>query len=483
MAEVRTDYRIGLRDETRRGFQEIERSMNRLQSQVADFGKGFAGGIVGALSIAGITTAAKAIVDYGDKLRDLSFATGQSVEQLSFLDFAAKQSGSSVDAVSTGAQRLAKNLNDIAQGRGKQAAEALDALGLSARELSGLDLGTQFGRIGDALNKIENPAQRSALGVQLFGKQFKELAPLILEGEEGLNKLTNRFVELDGVVTKEQADKFDALNDSFGELQLSAQSLARGILEGLSPALTSFFTGLANGIPFAQEVFTKFIDDMIFSFIDLQITVEKTTNAIANFFRKRSGRGAMGGDDGTVDITDRIKELRAVQDEIRKEVDDRALRRLGSRQQLTAPVTPEIEFTGGEEKASKAREKAAREAAKAESQSRAAYNAGLRETLSLVEEEARAWEQLDQQRESARRSVETGQERALRELAEFERLFGANSDEFGRKAIEVYNELHPEIDKVTEATKAAAEASEQFAVTIAEGFGNAIVRREPWRCA
>ncbi len=111
MNTVRSEFRIGLKDETRAGVQSVNRSLDELNKSAARAGAALAGLGVGLL--AGVSASAAQVVNLGDKLRDLSFATGNSVEQLSFLDFVAKQSGTSIETIATASQRLAKNLTEV----------------------------------------------------------------------------------------------------------------------------------------------------------------------------------------------------------------------------------------------------------------------------------------------------------------------------------------------------------------------------------
>lgn len=201
---------------------------------------GLAAGLVGGLAAGGFASAIKSVVDYGDHLNDLSKATGASVEQLSFLDYAAKQSGSTLDGLVGSISKLQKNLADVAKGDGKEAGKALRDLGLDARQLAQLDLVTQLGTLADALGKVKNPAERAALAQSVFGKSARDLLPLLSAGGNGIKAMADRFVELGGVVTQAQADKFDSLNDSLVDFQTAIGGVGRNIAEAISGPLTSF---------------------------------------------------------------------------------------------------------------------------------------------------------------------------------------------------------------------------------------------------
>lgn len=239
VGRLQTDMQkaVGIVD---RGAAGMKRAASLASSALAGLGAG----LIGGLSVGALSSVIKSVADYGDHLNDLSKSTGATVEQLSFLDFAAKKSGSSLDGLTSGIARMQKNLIEVSQGGGKQAAAAFNALGISASTLTRTDLVGQLSAIADGLAKIQNPTQRAATAQVLLGKSYRDFLPLLSEGSAGVKELAARFIELGGVVTKAQAEKFDALNDSIVDLQTSSSSVARVITESLAPSLTGFFEGV-----------------------------------------------------------------------------------------------------------------------------------------------------------------------------------------------------------------------------------------------
>ena len=270
------------------------------------------GAVLGAIgvgvSVAGIVNITKSVIDAGDALRDLKFATGQSVETLSFLEYAAEASGSSVQSVSQLFARFSKNLQDIANGEGKQAAAALEAVGLSVKELAGLDLAQQIGKVGSALNKIENPAARAAAGQAILGKAFRQNAALVLEGEEGISKMVDRIIELNGVTTTAQADGFDKFNDAMLDLRTATQTLSRELIGGFAPKLADFIAGLATSVPRVRAFFTDAFFGIEFILKDASRAVLRSKLDFASFFN------LFGTFDSTIDETK--KRIKALTDEI-----------------------------------------------------------------------------------------------------------------------------------------------------------------------
>lgn len=442
-------------------------------------------GAIGAgVSLASIAGAARQVIDLGDKLRDLSFATGQSVEQLSFLDFAAGQSGTSIETISSAAQRLSKNLVEIASGRGAQAAGALQKLGLEADELSRTDLAQQIGQIGSQLVKIDNPAQRAAIGVALFGKQFKELAPLILEGEEGVTKLVDRFIELGGTITRDQADKFDEFNDSLGELSLASRAAGLAVAEQLAPPLTSFFRLIADGVPKAAPALRS-LGDALDEFVlngarRLESFTAKFERFKAELFdSERFARNADQAERAVAEIDRKARQQRSARRTGREETDVSARR--------AAVLNPFLGATGIDpqidpEAAAKTAERAAREAQRVAD----ALERESDSVRSFLQDYAREREQsfqaeVEQSKrriESLRESIRTPRERASAELAEFERVFGADSEEYGRKAVEVFNELEGTVGELDTNGQKLQTTFADLGATFSSAFEDAILGGE-----
>jgi hypothetical protein len=436
-------------------------------------------GAIGAgLTLSTITGAARQIIDLGDKLRDLSFATGQSVEQLSFLEFAAGQSGTSIDAISTAAARLSKNLVEVASGRGEQAAEALRTLGLAADDLSRLDLATQIGKIGTQLAAIDNPAQRAATGAALFGKQFKELAPFILEGEEGVGRLIDRFIELNGVITRDQADKFDAFNDSLGELQLASRAAGKAIADELAPPLTALFSSIATAIPRIGPALSGLGEDFDTFLTETALKLERFNVRFETFKAElfNSDRFRAQADEAAETVAALEQKLRVRRNAGRtgREETDVSARR-------AAVLNPAFGSAGIEVDP----EAAAKAAARASKEAQRAADALQRESDSVrafLQDYSREREQ-DFQREvelsrsridSLRQSIATPRERAIAELAEFERVFGSESEEYGRKAVEVFTELEDTVSTLDESGQRAAKTFADLGATFSSAFEEAI---------
>ncbi len=175
----------------------------------------------------------------GDKLMDMSKATRMTVEQLSRLDYAAKQSGADIDTVRNGMRLMAQNM-DMATKGGKQQAAAFSTLGVAITDTQGrlrptydvlLDL-------ADAFNAQSNSTQALALAADVFGGRFGDkLLPLLSEGRRGIMALTEESDKLGLTWSTEQASAADRYSDSLSRFNDSLLKVKMSLAEQLMPEL------------------------------------------------------------------------------------------------------------------------------------------------------------------------------------------------------------------------------------------------------
>lgn len=398
----------------------------------------------------------KEAIEFGDKLKDMATATGASVEQLSFLDYVAKQSNTSLDALAGGIGKLQKNLAEVSSGAGAQnTVDALRLLKLNAADLAKLDVVKQLTTIGDALQGLANPAQRAQAAAGLFSKSFQELLPFLLEGSQGLQDMLERFIELDGQLTGKQAGIFDGFNDGLGELRTAARGAAIAIATDISPALTDFVRWIATEVPKATDFIRNLSDSLIQGFLNIGKASKQIDLAIWQGLQTSLGKIPGFGFQDKIDAAKKaIAEIDRVIEESQKSQDEKLAARKKAQADaiakiLSPPQPPALEpFDSASVEAKREAELRRREAAEIAENGRV-----LNMHLQAIDEESRYWEARERKKESLRQQVETTPEKVLRELKEFQDTFGVNSVEYGRRAAQAYDELIPPIKEATNAGK------------------------------
>lgn len=227
-----------------RAFRSIGDATAKAGTKLNKFAKSMGGlhkvAMAGAAALAGAATAVGGFVVRQtaaiDETNKLATALGLGVEELQRLQFAAGQSGLSSERLNAGIKRLNQGLLQIAEGAGGQTGAALDAIGVSLDQLDGLSTTQKIGLIGEALQSIEDPAQRSARAAQIFGEEAgPSMASLLALGQQGLEELAR---STKGVLTQEDADRASAFQDRMGALNREVSAFGQVIAVELIPILT-----------------------------------------------------------------------------------------------------------------------------------------------------------------------------------------------------------------------------------------------------
>jgi hypothetical protein len=200
----------------------LPKGLEAAQRRLAAWAKGLAviGGGMQAMSASVLTPLLAAAHDFagqGSALNDLNAATGVSVEELSALNFAAEQTGTSLEGLHGALKGLAK-FTGLVNGGSKQAAKTLQALGISSSAFLAATPTQRLAMIADGLDKIKDPGLRASFAMKTLGKAGEAMLPMLAGGSAGLKELTDRAAELGIVITGEEAAKADALGDSWDEL-------------------------------------------------------------------------------------------------------------------------------------------------------------------------------------------------------------------------------------------------------------------------
>lgn len=195
----------------------------------------------GGAIIAPLVSSVKTFAATGDALDEMSQRTGISVEALSELGYAADFSGSSLNDVGTGIKFMQKNLIGAATGS-KAAANALGDLGLSAKALESLSPEAQFATIAERLTQIQDPAQKAALAMQIFGRSGVNLLPML----QDLPRLRKEAQSLGVVMSTADAKAAVSLADAMDRLWKVIKGLSMAIGAALAPTITAWADTIKN---------------------------------------------------------------------------------------------------------------------------------------------------------------------------------------------------------------------------------------------
>jgi len=108
-----------------------------------------------------------------NSLRDLSYTTGVTTDQLQRLHYAAMLSGTSVYTVDTSLQKLSLSMNEAADAS-SSAGEAFARLGIDP---TGKTVDQVFEDTALALTRMKSETNRNSIAMDIYGRSWKELIP------------------------------------------------------------------------------------------------------------------------------------------------------------------------------------------------------------------------------------------------------------------------------------------------------------------
>lgn len=209
------------------------------------------------------------------ELQAISQTTGFTVESLSELRYAAKQSGTEFEVLQTGLARMNNLLTKAAEGN-QQATDTLDALNLSVADLTHLSPEERFDKIADAIGQIADPTLQAGLAIQVFGRHGATLLPMIRDGAAGLQKWREEAKRFNLVQSTESVQAGAAFQNSLNLLQAVLGALGRSIASAIIPILQR-----------NVDLFTRVA-------VAVTDSVKKHQDLIATIFRVASVVGVLG---------------------------------------------------------------------------------------------------------------------------------------------------------------------------------------------
>jgi hypothetical protein len=219
-----------------RGIKAVRASMTRLAASASTIGRSFSSGfgaansalktmaggllntrtlIASAVGGAGLGMLAKTFADAGSEIADMSARTGVAAEELSSLGYAAKLTGSDMGAVEKAIRKMQTSGKGLAGGTATQSLMAY----------------------ADQIAAIQDPAQQTALAVQLFGKSGASLLPMLKGGSAGLRAMADEAERMGVIMSAEDVAAADELGDTFDKLRMASQGVFRSLGAALAPTL------------------------------------------------------------------------------------------------------------------------------------------------------------------------------------------------------------------------------------------------------
>lgn len=195
--------------------------------------------------------AVREVTHFAHQMMELASSTehaatrlGITTKEVQALRYAAKSFDIEAGALDIGMKGLQVSSTAAAHGS-KEAAAAYKILGVSVRDANGNAKGTTelFTEIAGGIAGIEDPAQRTAAAVKIFGRAGNELIPLLASGSEGVARLTAEAEALGGGLSEHGVHAAAELEQQVKRLDFAMLGLKSSIGVFVLPVLSRLAEG------------------------------------------------------------------------------------------------------------------------------------------------------------------------------------------------------------------------------------------------
>lgn len=196
----------------------------------------------------------KATIDYADQVGDMADKWGFATREIQEFDFWASQNGTTVENMLNAMTRLTN--------QAQVNASAFKELGVSVKDENG-DLRNQrdlFLDVVRALNKVENQTRRNALQFDIFGRSGNEIAQVIKQGADELERLSDEAESLGIILSENTIQKASDFNDEMDKLKMQGRSAFAELIAGADGAeakFDDFIKNLEEKIEILAPVFAR----------------------------------------------------------------------------------------------------------------------------------------------------------------------------------------------------------------------------------
>lgn len=240
-------------------IEQAKTSLKSLESTASSSSASIGQSFIGAGSaIAGVGVAITAVAtgaalaffrlaqssaDFGSAIFDATEKTGLSAETISSLKVAADQSGSSLEAVTSGISKFARTIGEAGDGSDK-AQSKLTKLGVTST-----DLDTALGQALSTISKYPPGVEQMTAAQAAFGKSGSDLLPFIKSFDGDLPALIAKCKELGLTMSDANAKASDELGDSIDTLHAQFSGLFRTLGTAFLPLFQQIVNAVSSAMP------------------------------------------------------------------------------------------------------------------------------------------------------------------------------------------------------------------------------------------
>ncbi|WP_435988531.1 hypothetical protein [Sulfitobacter sp. SH24] len=226
---------------------KFSKGASQAQKSLANMRKQFAAvtGVVAAMGAA-ITTAALAGAKQIDEAAKAARRLDSSIGGFRALQLAASEAGVNLSSLTNDIQTMNRELSSI--GTSGNAARALDALGLSLADLSGLDADEKLAAIADRVKALGLSSGETTAILRDLGVRNREMSLLMLQGGDAIRAAREDISAYGLAISSVDASRIEQANDRIGRLGLITQYAGQQLALELVPALGAMAQAMTESL-------------------------------------------------------------------------------------------------------------------------------------------------------------------------------------------------------------------------------------------
>ena len=217
-------------DDSRLGaaLMRINQRMLRLQERIAKFAVAWEAVKIASELVRRGFEQVRGAFEMGDKLNDLSANTGVAVADLVILQQEFANAGKSAEDIGPAFAKMAKSIH------GDAAGDTLEKLGFDLDDLKRKTPAEQFRALGAAINKVQDPSQRAAMAMEIFGRSGAEM--LSVFASNGFDDASQQIGSQAQILGRDAA-LFDDVSDKLGATGVKVRGFWVGVADQVAPVL------------------------------------------------------------------------------------------------------------------------------------------------------------------------------------------------------------------------------------------------------
>jgi hypothetical protein len=241
----------------------VQKSSKNLTKSMATWAKW--GAAAAAAAVAAAAALTKMAMSSIDDLAKTSRSIDGTIDGLRGLRIAAGDAGIGASELDSSVQVLNQRLGEAMRGSGA-AKDSLDRLGLSAEELSRMDVDERMATIADRMQAMGMSSAQAGDELRQLGIRNREMVLLMTQGGDAIRDARGEVDSLGLSLSEVDAAKVEQANDAMSRIGMMLGSLFENLAVQFAPLLTAIaerFTSVASEAGGFGSIATKAFDAVV----------------------------------------------------------------------------------------------------------------------------------------------------------------------------------------------------------------------------